>query len=110
MISEASKEAATDPQALNDLTRRLAHINALEEAKLAAKRRDAVIANLRGFNKGDPAAARLAMNSAAAQRETAIAEMSKKIYRFYDIGRQADNKRYSPSRYFNRRGTRISGH
>ncbi|KAI1062937.1 hypothetical protein LB507_005566 [Fusarium sp. FIESC RH6] len=170
MISEASRLAATDPRAMNDLTRRLAHISALQEAKLSAKYGDAVvrgyshtvrgflghldiksvaeslqdakdsfrqselaslytaskvypvamqptdwfqaldtgftreelsqdpslikaaitakaqlidnlenqIANLRDFNKGDPAVARAAMNEAAARRETAIAELSRK--------------------------------
>ncbi|KAF5242674.1 hypothetical protein FANTH_8583 [Fusarium anthophilum] len=169
MITEVSHLAASDPRAMNDLTRRLAHISALEEAKLGAKYGDAVvrgyshtvrgflghldiksvaeslqdakdslresslsslytaslvypvamqptdwfqaldtgftreelsqdpslikaairaksqlidnlenqIANLRGFNKGDPAAAKLAMSEAAAQREAAIAKMSR---------------------------------
>lgn len=170
MISEATRLAATDPRAMNDLTRRLAHISALQDAKLSAKYADAVarghahtvrgflghldiksvaeslqdakdsfrqsalsslytasnvypvtmqptdwfqdldtgftreelsqdpllikaaitvkaqiidnlenqIANLRGFNKGDPTAAKAAMNEAAAQREAAIAELSRK--------------------------------
>ncbi|KAH7304523.1 hypothetical protein B0I35DRAFT_494848 [Stachybotrys elegans] len=170
MIRDAEKEMETDPQAMDRLTRSLAHISALEEAKLAAKHGDAVvrgysrtvrgflghldiksvaeslqdakdslrdsalsslytassvypvammptdwfealdtgftreelsqdsdlikaaikakaqlidnldnqIANLRGFNKGDPELAKKAMKEAAARRETAIAELSKK--------------------------------
>jgi len=43
MISESTRLAATDPRAMNELTRRLAHISALQDAKLSAKYGDAVI-------------------------------------------------------------------
>lgn len=47
MIKEASEKASTDPQAMEKLTRRLAHVTAIEEAKLASKYADAVV---RGYS------------------------------------------------------------
>ncbi|RFN45095.1 hypothetical protein FIE12Z_10665 [Fusarium flagelliforme] len=47
MISDATHQAATDPRAMDDLTRRLAHISALQDAKLSAKYGDAVV---RGYS------------------------------------------------------------
>ena len=46
-IKEASEEAATDPQSMEKLTRRLAYITAVEEAKLASKYADSVV---RGYS------------------------------------------------------------
>ncbi|KAJ4114755.1 hypothetical protein NW768_011309 [Fusarium equiseti] len=52
MISDASHLAATDPQAMKDLTKRLAHISALEEAKLSAKYGDAVVRGYSNTTRG----------------------------------------------------------
>ncbi|RBR24702.1 uncharacterized protein FIESC28_02475 [Fusarium coffeatum] len=52
MIFEASGQAATNPQVMENMTRRLAHLGALEEAKLSAKYADAVVRGYRHTVRG----------------------------------------------------------